>query len=156
MQLQQLIDTITKSENLKVDQKAKEALYLISEGDCRRVENILQSSAAIEKNITEDLIFSLASVARPKEVKEILELALNNKFIDARNKLLDVMLNYGLSGLDIIKQIQKEIWNLDIDNRSKVELIDKCGEIEFRMTEGSDEFLQLEAMLSQVLLIKNK
>jgi replication factor C small subunit len=151
-----LIDTIAKSEELKIDQKAKEALYLISEGDCRRVENILQSSAAIEKNITEELIFSLASVARPKEVKEILDLALNNKFLDARNKLLDVMLNYGLSGLDIIKQIQKEIWNLDIDNRSKVELIDKCGEIEFRMTEGSDEFLQLEAMLSQVLLAKNK
>ncbi len=79
-----------------------------------------------------------------------------NKFLDARNKLLDVMLSYGLSGLDIIKQIQKEIWNLDIDNRSKVELIDKCGEIEFRMTEGSDEFLQLEAMLSKILLVKNK
>ena len=64
------------------------------------------------------------------------------------------MLNYGLSGLDIIKQIQKEIWNLDIDDRAKVNLIDKCGEIEFRMTEGSDEFLQLEALLSQVVLAK--
>ena len=62
------------------------------------------------------------------------------------------MLNYGLSGLDIIKQIQREIWELDIDGKKKVELIDKCGEIEFRMTEGSDEFVQLEALLSQVAL----
>ena len=31
-------------------------------------------------------------------------------------------------------------------------LIDKCGEIEFRMTEGSDEFIQLEALLSQITL----
>ncbi|MBW2965555.1 AAA family ATPase [Candidatus Woesearchaeota archaeon] len=147
-----IIDIIAKSENLKIDEKAKQALYIVSEGDCRRVENILQSSAAIAKNITEDIVFSLASVARPKEVKEFLELALNNKFIDARNKLLDVMLNYGLSGLDIIKQIQKEIWDLDIENRSKVNLIEKCGEIEFRMTEGSDEFVQLEALLSQVVL----
>ena len=152
----EIINMISEAESLKIDEKAKQALYQISEGDCRRIENILQSCAAISKNITEELVFSLASVAKPKEVKELLELALQNKFIDARNKLLDVMLNYGLSGLDIIKQIQKEIWDLDIDNRAKVNLIDKCGEIEFRMTEGSDEFLQLEAMLSQVVLAGSK
>ncbi|MBR9691736.1 replication factor C small subunit [Candidatus Woesearchaeota archaeon] len=147
-----IIDKIAKAESLKIDEKAKEALYVVSQGDCRRVENLLQSSAAISNKITEDVIFSLASVARPKEVKEFLELALQNKFIEARGKMLDVMLNYGLSGLDIVKQIQKEIWGLDMDNRKKVGLIDKCGEAEFRMTEGSDEFVQLEALLSQVVL----
>jgi replication factor C small subunit len=147
-----IIDKIIKNEGLKIDEDAKEALYTISGGDCRRVENILQSCAALDKEINEEVIFSLASVAKPKEVKEVLELALKNKFIDARNKLLDVMLNYGLSGLDIVKQIQREIWNLSIDDRSKVNLIDKCGEAEFRMTEGSDEFIQLEALLSQFVL----
>jgi replication factor C small subunit len=148
----EIIEKIADTEGLKIDDKSKEALYIISEGDCRRVENILQSSAAITNNITEDVIFSLASVARPAELREALNLALQNKFIDARNKLLEVMLNYGLSGLDIIRQIQKEIWELDIDDRKKVALIDKCGEIEFRLTEGSDEFVQLEALLSQITL----
>ena len=147
-----IIEHVSKEEKLKVNDKAKEALYEISEGDCRSVENILQSSAAIEKHITEEIIYSLASMAHPKEVDEVLKLALQNKFVESRKKLLDVMLNYGLSGLDIIKQIQKEILNLDIDNRKKMELIEKCGEIEFRMTEGSDEFIQLEALLSQITL----
>ena len=62
------------------------------------------------------------------------------------------MLKYGLSGTDIVKQIQSEIWNIDIDDRSKAELVDKCGEAEFRMTEGSDEYLQLEALLAQFTL----
>ncbi|MEK6892408.1 MAG: Replication factor C small subunit, partial [Nanoarchaeota archaeon] len=79
-----------------------------------------------------------------------------NKFIDARNKLLDLMLTYGLAGSDVIKQIQKEIIDLDVDNKSKMILIEKCGEIEFRMTEGSDEFIQLEALLSQFALVGNK
>jgi len=65
------------------------------------------------------------------------------------------MLNYGLSGIDIIKQIQKEVWGLALDSRKKVSLIDKCGEIEFRMVEGSDEFLQLEALLAQFVAIKD-
>ena len=61
------------------------------------------------------------------------------------------MLKKGLTGLDIIKQIQKEIWGLNIDDKRKIELIDKCGEIEFRMVEGSDEFLQIETLLANFL-----
>lgn len=151
-----VIEKIEKEEKLKIDEKAKESLFNISEGDVRKVENILQSSAAISSNITEEIIYSMASAARPKEVDEVLKLAIKNKFIEARNKLMDIMLNYGLSGLDIIKQIQKEIINLDLDNEKKMILMEKCGEIEFRMTEGSDEFVQLEALLSQFVLYGSK
>lgn len=146
-----IIDIIAKNEGVAVDNEAKSALYEVSGGDCRRLENIFQSCAAIaEGKITGQTVYSMASVAHPKEVKEILDLALNNKFIDARAKLLDTMLKYGLSGLDIIKQFQKELWNIDVPPRSKVALIDKCGEIEFRMVEGSDEYVQLEALLAHV------
>jgi replication factor C small subunit len=143
-----LISMISKGENLKIDPKAEEAVFEVSNGDCRKAENVLQSCAAIENHVTEELIYSIASAAKPKEVKAILELAVNGKFIDARNKLLDIMLAYGLSGLDIIKQIQKEVWDLKLENRKKAELVSKCGEIEFRMVEGSDEFVQLEALLA--------
>ena len=151
-----IIDKIAEHEKLKIDEKAKEALYEISEGDCRRLENILQSCAAIEDKITEELVHSLASMAKPKEIKEVLELAVKNKFIEARAKLLDLMLSYGLAGIDVIKQIQKEIIDLELDNKSKMVLIEKCGEIEFRMTEGSDEYIQLEALLSQFCLVGSK
>jgi len=147
-----IIEKIVKDEDLKIDKEAEEALIDISEGDCRKLENVLQSCAAIAKKIDSELIYSMASVAKPKELKKVLELALKNSFIESRDALLKVMLDYGLSGMDIIKQIQKEIWNLDIDNRKKVELIEKCGETEFRMTEGSDEYIQLEAFLAYVAL----
>ena len=91
-----IIEKIEKEEKIKINEKAKEALYEISEGDARRVENILQSSAAVSNNITDETIYSMASVARPKEVDEVLKLAIEKKFIEARNKLMDVMLNYGL------------------------------------------------------------
>ncbi len=151
-----IIEKVAENEKIKIDEAAKDALYEISEGDCRKLENILQSSSAIADHITEDLVHSMASIAKPKEIREVLELALSNKFIEARNKLLDLMLNYGLAGIDIIKQIQKEILDLSTDNKSKMILIEKCGEIEFRMTEGSDEFVQLEALLSQFVLVGSK
>ena len=63
------------------------------------------------------------------------------------------MLENGLSGLDIIRQIQKEIWNLDTSDKNKLEMTKLCGEIEFRLVEGSDEFIQLEALLSGISLV---
>jgi len=151
-----IIESIEKEEEIKVNEKAKDALYIISEGDARRLNNVLQSCAAISKNINEEIVYSMASVAKPKEVGEVLKLALQNKFIDARNKLMDVMLNYGLSGIDMIKQIQQEIFNLEIDNEKKMLLMEKCGEIEFRLTEGSDEFIQLETLLAAFVLARNQ
>jgi replication factor C small subunit len=149
-----IIEIIAKKENITIDDKGKDALYIISNGDCRRAENILQSCSALYKEIDEKIIYELASYAKPEELKNTLELAIKGNFIEAKNKLLDVMLKYGLSGIDVIKQIQNEIWSLDIEDKIKIILIDKCGEIEFRMTEGSDEFIQLEALLSQFILTK--
>jgi len=154
-ELAKIIEKIAKEETLKIDKNAETALIEVSGGDCRKLENILQAAAVTDKNITEDSIFSIASSAKPKEVLEILNLALNNKFIDARSRLLDTMLKHGLSGLDIIKQIQKEILNLALDGRKQMELISECGEAEFRISEGSDEYLQLEAFLASVVLKKN-
>ena len=111
----------------------------------------MQSCSMIDHKITEDSVYEIVSAAKPKEIKEILELAIAGKFSNAKEKLLDVMLKHGLSGLDIIKQIQGEIWNLKIPDEKKIELIDKCGEIEFRMVEGSDEFLQLESLIANFM-----
>jgi len=148
----ELIDYIVSKEQLNITTEGKDALVVVAKGDCRRVANVLQSCAAVTKEITPEIVYSLASVARPTEVKEVLITALGGNFIKAREQLLDIMLRYGLSGVDALKQIFNQIWELDIDSRTKVALVDKCGETEFRIVEGSDEFLQLEALLAQFVL----
>ena len=61
------------------------------------------------------------------------------------------MLKESISGTDIIKSIQKEVWNIEeLDDIKKIEAIEKIGEYEFRMVEGSDEFIQLEALLASL------
>ena len=151
-----ILDNITKHEKLKIDDKAFEAIYYISDGDARKAENILQSCAVMDKHITEKLVFEIVSMAEPKEIKEVLKIAIGGDFIKARDKLLEVMLKHGLSGLDVIKQIQKEVWNLNIKDEDKVRLVEKCGEIEFRMVEGSDEYIQLESLLSNFIVVNKK
>ncbi|MBT3836031.1 replication factor C small subunit [Candidatus Woesearchaeota archaeon] len=151
-----VITKIAGQEGLQISEDSKQALYDITNGDCRRLENIMQSCAVISTTITPELVYSMASVAKPKEVNEVLTYAAKGDFLTSRKKLLDLMLNYGLSGMDIIRQIQKEIWQIELDDQKKVQLIDKCGEVEFRMVEGSDEYIQLESFLAYVVLVGSK
>ncbi len=151
-----VVNKIAEEEELVISADTKDALFEVCDGDVRRLENIMQSCAVMGKGITPELVFSMASVAKPKEVNEVLSLAAKGNFLESRKKLLSLMLDYGLSGLDVIRQIQKEIWNLKLDDKKKVELVDKCGEVEFRMVEGSDEYIQLESFLAFVMLVGSK
>ena len=147
-----IIQKIAEAENLEIQEKTAEALFEGSEGDCRRVINLLQASSSISPTITTELIYTLVSSAKPADIKIVLEYALSGDFLKSKEKLLDVMLRESVSGTDIIKSIQKEIWNLQIDNELKVRLTEKTGDIEFRLVEGSDEFIQLESLLASFVL----
>lgn len=146
--IEEILRDISEKEDLNLNAEAISAIYDLCGGDARKAENILQSCAAVSKDISNSLVYDIVSSAEPKEVKKILEITNSGNFIGARDLLLDTMAKHGLSGIDIIKQIQKEIFNLEIEDLKKLDMIEKCGEIEFRMVEGSDEFIQLESLLA--------
>jgi replication factor C small subunit len=89
---------------------------------------------------------------KPKDIKIVLDYAISGDFQRAREKLLDIMLKESISGQDVIKAIQKEIWNLPVEPEIKVKLTEKTGEAEFRIVEGSDPFIQLQALLASFVL----
>tara|TARA_Y100000310_G_C20687855_1_gene820258 strand:- start:2876 stop:3829 length:954 start_codon:yes stop_codon:yes gene_type:complete len=149
-ELKKIVDKISATEGLKLDDEVCNVLYDLTGGDARRTTNILQSCAAVDKKITKDLLYSVVSAARPVELKNVLELAVGGEFVKARDSLLKVMLEHGLSGLDVIKNIQREVLNLEIEDKKKLEYVIFCGEVEFRMVEGSDEFIQLESFLAKI------
>ncbi len=150
--VEKVIKRIAQAENLEIDDEAITAIYEASEGDCRRSVNLMQSTSSVSPKITKDLVSTIASEARPKDIKVVLEYALAGDFEGSREKLLNVMLKESVSGQDVIKQMQKEIWNLTIEPEIKVKLTEKTGEAEFRIVEGSDPFIQLQALLASFVL----
>jgi replication factor C small subunit len=146
------IDIISDREGLSITADAFDALYEASEGDCRRVINLLQATASISPNITPELVNTIVSKAKPSDIRIVLDYALAGDFQNSREKLLDIMLKESISGQDVIKAIQKEIWNLQIDNALKVRLTEKRERQSSDLVEGSDEFIQLEALLASFIL----
>ena len=143
------LQRVTEQEKLKIDEKAYDALYYVSEGDMRRALNTVQGCAMHSKNITEELIHKTSSKANPKEVKDMIDLALKGKFIEARVNLDKLLITYGLSGEDIIYQVYREIPKLEIPEKQRIKLIEMVGEYNFRLVQGANERIQIEALLAQ-------
>lgn len=151
-EITEVIKRVAKQENLKLTDDAYEALYEASEGDCRRAINLLQATASIALDINGEMINMIAASTKPAGIRVVLDYALAGDFLTARDKLLDLMLKESIAGSDIVKLIQKEIWNLPIEPEIKVKMTEKTGEVEFRMIEGSDEFVQLQSLLASFVL----
>ena len=150
--VEKVVKRIVEEEGFTIESEAMEILYEGSEGDCRRAINILQSTSSISPSITSELVSTIISNAKPKDIKVVLDYALAGDFKKSREKLLDVMLKESIAGQDVIKAIQKEIWNLPIEPEIKVRLTEKTGETEFRIVEGSDPFIQLESLIASFVL----
>jgi replication factor C small subunit len=150
--VEKVIHRIAEAEKLTVAPESIEIIYEGSEGDCRRCINILQSTASVSPNINPELLSTIISSAKPRDIRTVLDYTLSGDFQNAREKLLDLMLAQSISGQDVIKAIQKEIWNLPVEPDIKVKLTEKTGEAEFRIVEGSDPFIQLQALLASFVL----
>ncbi|MFH1789115.1 MAG: replication factor C small subunit [Candidatus Altiarchaeota archaeon] len=149
----QRLKLILQKENIGFTEDGIEAILYVAEGDMRHAVNILQSAATLGK-IDDKNVYSIASRARPEEVKNLMELAIAGKFLDARNLLDKLLLSNGLSGEDILIQMNREVFNLAADEKTKVRIIDLVGEANFTLVEGANERIQLEALLARIMSLK--
>ncbi|MEK6819616.1 MAG: replication factor C small subunit [Nanoarchaeota archaeon] len=150
--VEKVLRRIEETERLTIPQESVDSLYEGSEGDCRKCINLLQSTASISPSISPSLVQTILASTKPREIKVVLDYAISGDFQGAREKLLDIMLKDSISGQDVIKAIQKEVWNMQIEPELKVKLTEKTGEIEFRIVEGSDPFIQLQSLLASFVL----
>ncbi len=144
---------IAKAEKLKITEDGMEALVYVSEGDMRRAVNSLQVAASLGSTIDADALYKIASTIKPEEVKKLIERALAGEFLKAREVLDRLLIEYGVSGEDVIRQLHRSVFDLNVSDEVKVRLLDRIGETDFRLVEGSNERIQIEALLAHFALV---
>jgi replication factor C small subunit len=150
------IGHIAEMEKLEVTKEGMDAIEYVASGDMRKAINSLQAAALLGDKVDEDTIYLITSTAKPEEIKELIKTAISGDFVASRGKLDDLLLSKGLSGQDVVVQLHRAMLIMDISNVDKVRLIDRIGEIDFRMTEGANERIQLEALLAYFVLAGSK
>jgi len=151
-QIANKVKAIAKTENVEIEEDAVKAMIYVSEGDLRKAINILQASASLGGAVTEETVYGVSSRAKPAEVREMIALGLEGKFKEAREKLDTLMFEHGMSGEDVIGQLYKETMAMpeeELPSKTKIELANIIGEYNFRLVEGGNERIQLEALLAQ-------
>jgi len=147
---------IAKNENVKFTEDGIRAVIEVAEGDMRKAINTLQAAGSLKKAVNEDSVYLVVGRAKPKDVKEMLELAFNGDFLKAREKLRLMLVEYGLSGTDVVKQIHSEIFRMTIPEKNKIALADAIGDADYRLVEGADEEVQLSALLARLALLAER
>ena len=145
------IKNIAQKEKIQLTSEVAEKIIEYSEGDLRYAINSLQTAAAYgEGEITEQTVLKVIGEANPKQVQLILTKALNGNFIEARKLMYDLIGQYGFSGSEIVRQIQRELMKVSyLSNIEKAELTNIIGEYDFRLTQGANSDIQLSALLAQ-------
>ncbi|MFH8080490.1 MAG: replication factor C small subunit [Candidatus Aenigmatarchaeota archaeon] len=148
------IQRIVTNEKLQITEDGINAIINLAEGDLRKVANILQAASSIKEKITEDVIYDVVSEAKPKDVKELLTFVFNRDFKNSKKILYKLLYSQGLAAEDIIKEMHRQIFEMEISEEKKLESIKLLAEYDFRISEGGNELIQLEALIAQMMLIK--
>ena len=143
---------IAVAEGIEVTEEGVDALVYAAAGDMRRAINSLQAAATTGDVVDEEAVYAITATARPEEIEAMVTDALEGDFAKARATLDSLLTETGMAGGDVIDQIHRSVWEFDLSERDAVRLMERVGEIDYRIAEGANEQVQLEALLASLSL----
>ena len=150
--VRQQIEDIAVAEGIETTDGGVDALVYYADGDMRRAINSLQAAATTGEVVDEENVYTVTSTARPEEIREMVAAAVDGDFPAARARLATLLDDVGMAGGDVIDQLHRSVWEFDLGEREAARLMDRIGEADYRIAEGANEQVQLEALLASLAL----
>lgn len=145
---------IADKEKLQIPQtqanKFFDTLFFISGGDLRKAINTLQMSVALELIDKLDIneILKISGFLDEKTLEKLMD-AIKAKDIDEVKRLFDTIEN--LDSRNFIRQIIERIDDLNIQSNDYNNIIAFFGDVDYRISQGADEKIQLIALIGQLI-----
>ena len=145
------LNKIAKSEKVKmVGNTALEAIYESTNGDLRQAINLLQA-ASFGGEITLEKVKLVTGATVRGRVTEIVKLAMDGNFNEARLKFVELTRVYGVPESDFLKYANEEI------SKSRENVADALrivAEYDYRLIVGANPEIQISAMLAELSALK--
>ncbi|XP_032678115.1 replication factor C subunit 4 [Odontomachus brunneus] len=147
------LEYICNEENLKADRSVLEKIVEASGGDLRQAVMCLQSITRLkgkDYEITVDDALDVIGLVPDEKINALWEACKKGSYNDIE-KLLENLLLEGFPGSQVIDQLnEKIIFSEDLNDKQKLMIGDVLGMCDYRLTEGSDEYLQLLNVFSTI------
>lgn len=145
---------IVNKEKLQIPQTRKnklyDTLYFISGGDLRKAINTLQMSVSLEliDKLDSNEVLKISGFLDETTLDKLMT-AIIAKDIGEVKSLFETIEN--LDSRNFIRQIIEQIGDLNILPTDLNSLIAFMGEVDYRISQGADEKIQLIALIGQVI-----
>ncbi|HJK01489.1 MAG TPA: replication factor C small subunit [Methanocorpusculum sp.] len=141
---------IAEMEGIHIEESAHAAITYVAHGDMRKAINALQGAAIVSNVVTAENVYAITSYAKPEEIEDLISVVLSGDFETAERVLRTLMYVRGIAPNELINQMYRLITtSTSLDCRLKVSLIDHLGEADFRLSEGADADIQMDALLAR-------
>ncbi|MGC9436123.1 MAG: replication factor C small subunit [Methanomicrobiales archaeon] len=150
--IEEAVRKIAEAEDLSLTEDAEGAITYIAQGDMRKALNALQGAAIMGPEITAERVYAITSTARPEEIEDLLSLSLAGDFEPAARVMSDLIRSRGIAPNELLNQCYRALIRREMDTGLKMRLIDHLGETDFRLSEGADADIQMEALVARIVL----
>ncbi|XP_044761426.1 replication factor C subunit 5 [Coccinella septempunctata] len=142
------LNFVVDQENVKITEDGKKALLQLANGDMRKVLNVLQSTWLAYNDVTEDNVYSCVGHPLKRDIENMVKWLLNEPLKDCYKKINELKILKGLALQDILTEVHKYVHRIEFPFDVMIPLIKKMAEIEHRLASGTNENIQLTALIS--------
>lgn len=154
-QITSRLDEVIRREKVNAVESGKDALLNLAGGDLRRVLNLLQSCHMAYPEINEETIYLTAGAAVPAIISSMLATLLNSSFQEAYDYIRKAIVDFGYALCDIVTELSLLVLKLDLPDAVMTTLLDKLSNIEYRLSHGVSEKLQLGALVGAFVIARD-
>ncbi|CAA7013424.1 unnamed protein product [Microthlaspi erraticum] len=144
----QRLKHVVEAEGLDISESGLAALVRLSNGDMRKALNILQSTHMASEKITEEEVYLCTGNPLPRDIEQISHWLLNESYAESYKKISDMKTRKGLAIVDIVKEVTMFVFKIKMPSHVRVQLINDLADIEYRLSFGCNDKLQLGAIIS--------
>ncbi len=127
----------------------------LANGDMRRVLNLLQSTHMAYPEVSEETVYLTAGAAIPKVIEGLLISLLNDSFQDSYNLIYKAINEFGYALADIVTEISLLTARKDLPDSAMAYVMDKLSNIEYHLSHGASEKLQVGALVGAFVGVRN-
>lgn len=144
------MELIVENENIDITEDGKKAIHELSQGDMRRVVNLLQSTSMSfpGQKIDEIKVYQCCGHPLKSDITKIVDLLLNSNVKTAYKEIQDLKIQKGLALQDIITEVSSQVSMNPFPRHIKSEIYIKLADIEYHLNSGGAEKIYLAAVVA--------
>lgn len=142
------LDSIVEAEKVPTTPDGLKAILRLSNGDMRKVLNILQSTAMAHDVVSEESVYQCTGEPLPSDIEAILGKLLNNTFKEGFDFVTMMQREKGLALADVVTRIATLVAAMELPSHVLVFLLARLADVEHRLTKGTSERIQLASTIA--------